>query len=351
MIFPLVAAGVVALAMAMSPAEAQTPFTGKGQVPTTPPPKAASAQPAQPAQQSAPSAVPPARVPMSAEVQKQAIYQSEGVFPEMDRSGAGGQIQEAWNLSEAREGVYATRLCEDCVYKVRTREFMTTTLVLPEDAVIVAPVELGDPVGFKAKVIAANKIVVRPSAYGMDTNLNVTTKSGAVYPFYIRSESFNSVHVPDLVVKILGREKPGIIEVPAPAVPGQAKEETAPTPDDKTAAAIHDLVNPKPAAGDFVRNVPFDPAKLHGWGDYKLWGDEELKPETVYRDDFFTYVRYGKKWDGMELSTGYVTIDGIDELVNTRVQGTTFIIESVSPLITLKNGKKYLCIQYTGEAP
>lgn len=272
----------------------------------------------------------------------QAKFQAEGVFPDMTRPGAGGQIQDAWNKSDPGEGVHVQRLCENCVYKIRTREFMTTTVILPEDAVI-SSVDPGDQVGFQIKVKSANKLAVRPTSWGMDTNVNVYTKSGAVYPIYVRSETVNSMNIPDLVVKITGKEKPPSIE--GISVEHEAKgAENSGKPGDKLAPKIK-------KTGDFVRHVPVDPAKFHGWGDYKLWGEEELKPETVWRDDFFTYIRYGKKWDGMELSTGYVTIDGIDELVNSHVEGSVFVIESVSPLITLKNGKKYLCIQYTGETP
>lgn len=343
----------LALAISSSlifPVLAQTALGGK--VPMTPPAKTLPLAPPaipQPGPPGAPTPLTP-MAPMPESIHRQAIMQSEGVFPDLDRMGAGGQIQEAWNLSEAHAGVYATRACENCVYKVRTRELMTTTLVLPEDTVI-ASADLGDPQGFRVQVKAANMIAVRPSAWGLDTNLNVFTKSGAIYPFYLRSESFNSVHVPDVVVKILGREKPeaGAIEIPASARPAEAAP--AAKAGSRSAEAMHDLANPKPAGGDFVRTVPFDPAKLHGWKSYSLRGAEELKPEIVYRDDFFTYIRYGAKWDGMELSSAYVTIDGIDELVNSRVQGSTFIVESVAPLITLKNGKKFLCVRYAGDTP
>jgi ComB9 competence protein len=50
----------------------------------------------------------------------------------------------------------------------------------------------------------------------------------------------------------------------------------------------------------------------------------------------------------VELPTAYVVVDGIDELVNTRVQGTTFIVESTHRLITLKSGQSFMCIQYKG---
>ena len=292
-------------------------------------------------------------MPMSEDVYKQAIYQSEGVYGDLDRPAAGGQIQAAWDISDARDGVYITRMCEDCVYKVRTRQFMDTTLVLPEDAVISGTPDLGDPAGFKIQVRAPNKLVVRPVMYGIDTNLNIYTKSGEVYPFYIRSEGFNSVHIPDVVVKILGRERP----IPPPSanenanIGSERQGNGKAKPNGIRAAAVHGLTTPTPDRGDFVRSIPFDPAKLHGWNDYKLWGDDELKPVIVFRDDEFTYIDYGKNWDSVELPTAYVVNDGIDELVNTRVQGSTFIIESVAPLISLKSGKKHLCIQYTGDTP
>ncbi|MGE4278209.1 MAG: TrbG/VirB9 family P-type conjugative transfer protein [Magnetospirillum sp.] len=331
---PVLMGALFALGVVVVPAEAQTPFGGKGQpVAPTPPPK--TTQPSQQQMQAQPAA----RVPMSPDMAKQAEYQSEGVFPEMSRPGAGGQVQDAWNDAEPRAGVYVQKLCDDCVYKVRTREFMTTTLILPDDAVITSA-DPGDAVGFSVKIKASNKLAVRPASWGQDTNLNVYTKSGAVYPFYIRSETVNSMNVPDLVVKIVGREKPAPVEVVAPAGTGI---------DDKEKEAGASAMKPTDGKKKgVIRHVPMDVSKFHGWEDYELSGDSELKPETIWRDDFFTYVRYGQKWDGMELSTGYVTVDGIDELANSHVEGTTFVIESVAPLITLKNGKRFLCIRYTG---
>jgi len=357
------------------PAVAQTPFGAQArQVPPVspaPPGRPAALQnvPArttQPVAQSvAPASQPEApAMPVPASVIRQAEQQLQGQFPAMARAGVGGQVQDAWNESAPREGVQSFRLCEDCVYKVRLREFMATTIILPEDTEV-ATADLGDTAGFQVKVKSANMIAVRPASYGLDTNLNVYSKSGAVYPFYLRAESFNSKNVPDLVVKIIGREKPATIDGAAIAGSAadakegaagdegrrekEAKGEGGAKEGDKAAAAVEALANPKPPAGDFVRNVPFDPSKLHGWKDYKLWGDETLKPETVFRDGHFTYIQYGSKWDALELPSAYVVVDGIDELVNSRVQGTTFIIESVSPLITLKSGKQYLCVQYTGE--
>jgi ComB9 competence protein len=354
----------------ISPAGAQTPFGAQArQVPPTPPgkppaPQAVPARTTQPVPQSvAPTVqVEAPSVPVPASVIKQAESQLNGQFPTMARAGVGGQVQDAWNESAPREGVQSFRLCDDCVYKIRLREFMATTIILPEDAEV-STADLGDTAGFQVKVKAANMIAVRPASYGLDTNLNVYSRSGAVYPFYLRAESFNSKNVPDLVVKIIGREKPATIDGPAIGAPdakdgaagdkgrqgNEGAGEGAGKDADKAAAAVEALTNPKPPAGDFVKNVPFDPSKLHGWKGYKLWGEEALRPETVFRDEYFTYIQYGSKWNALELPSAYVVIDGIDELVNSRVQGTTFIVESVAPLITLKSGKQFLCVQYTGD--
>ncbi len=361
MIRPLIPALGVAAASALllssacvSEASAQTPLGNQGrQVSKTPPGKTPN-QAAGPATAEAPS------VPMPESVVKQAERQLEGNFPAMARSGVGGQVQDAWNDAGEREGVHTFRLCEDCVYKVRVREFMATTIILPEDARI-ADIDLGDPAGFQFKVKAANKVAVRPASYGMDTNLNVYTQTGAVYPFYLRAESFNSKNVPDVVVKILGRETEPTVESQIAALPaspeGERQEEKKgpeepgdgpDKPEDKAKAAVEALTNPKADDGDFVRSIPFDPSELHGWNAYKLWGDESLRPETVFQDGQFTYIQYGGKWDAVELPTAYVVIDDIDELVNSRVKGSTLIVESVAPLITLKSGKQFLCVQYTG---
>lgn len=355
-------------------AAAQTAFgSTRRPVSTTPPPATTAPQQAQNNVPAAPPmpAMPSADLPVSSAVVRQAEAQIDGNFPAMKRAEVGGQIQDAWNEANPRDGVQNFRLCDDCVYKVRTREFMTTTVILPNDAKI-ATADLGDPNGFQVKVKAANMVAVRPVSYGMDTNLTIYTESGRVYPIYVRAESFNSKNVPDVLVKIVGQEAPPKIETiavePAPGAPGdegRREKDDAPgaekksgggeTKGDKIASAVEAMTNPKAAPGDFVQHEPFDPSELHGWRDYKLWGGgddaDELKPVAVFRDKKFTYLQYGRKYPALELPTAYVTRDGIDELVGSRVQGTTYIVEATARLITLKNGKSYVCIQYTGEQP
>ncbi|WP_349600757.1 TrbG/VirB9 family P-type conjugative transfer protein [Thalassospira sp. NFXS8] len=141
-------------------------------------------------------------------------------------------------------------------------------------------------------------------------------------------------------------------ETPGGAASGAtAKSETANANNKELAAAVHDLGDTDPGTpkDDFIADAGFDPNKLRGWGDYDLWGDDELRPVTVFRDDYFTYIRFGDRWKDLELPTAYVVVDGVDELVNTRIQGHTYIIESTQRLISLKSGKKFLCIEYEGD--
>jgi len=329
---------------------------------------ALAATPASPVRPPVPSNAPvqaqsqPAPLPLPDSVAIQAEEQAEGFFGTLVRPRTPGQIQEVWDQAEPEEAVYTAEMCEACTYKIRTREFMVTVIELPRGEEI-ASVDLGDNGGFSVKARGKRRLAVRPVGHGYDSSLVVYGKSGALYPFYLRAEGFNSYAVPDLVVRIAG----AVATDTGIAVPGfqsNTSGETSPIPEGQAGDIAGDpglsgargivagLTETAPGTpeGDFVASAPFDPNALRGWGDYTLWGDKELRPETVFRDDHFTYIRFGKRWKDIELPTAYVVVDGIDELVNTRVQGQTYIIESTRPLITLKSGESFLCIEYEGEA-
>ena len=266
-------------------------------------------------------------------------------FPDLHQPGRisaeTATIQRAWDDAPGEAGIAEYRLCGSCVYRVRTRELMVTTVVLPAD-VRIEQVDLGDPVGFEIQTRGGNMVVVRPRAFGIDSNMNVYTDKG-VMSFYLRAEGFDSDHVPDLVVRITAG--------------GPLPESTIERPDPRKApprAPTGSLLKPVDPAeltrqsGAKTGDISFDPAKLRGWGDYSLRGAESLRPETVFRDDHFTYIHFGDRWTDIELPVAFVVIDGIDETVNTRVQGQTLIVESTSRKISLKSGESYLCIEYSG---
>ena len=288
------------------------------------------------------------QAPLSEASAEQARAQRGGDYGTMERPGmGGGQIQSAFDTSRPSDGVYEARQSRACVHKIRTREFMISTVILPEGTEIAA-VDLGDPAGFQAEIRSSNVIAVRPNGYGMDTSMTAHAGGGRVFAFYVRAEGHNSNNIPDLVAMIHGTGLPagkagkraGDGAEPA-AAPG------APSTGGFGASGEGTMVSRETGEDeDFVERVEFDPATLHGWGDYRLWGSDELRPEAVFRDKRFTYLRYGEKWDGLDLPVAYVVVDGIDELVNTRVQGRTYIIESTAKLIALKSGLRHLCVEY-----
>jgi len=294
-------------------------------------------------------------LPVPQSVVDQAKAQAQGNFTTMRRTSVGGQVQEAWDAADKKDGVFLYQYCRNCTYKAVLREHMVTVIEFPNGETI-DKADVGDSAAFQVEIRGPNRLAVKPSGFGVDTNLIVYGKSGAIYPVYMRAESFNSKNLPDLLVRIEGTipEKgtwPDVIgEAKEAASSGIEASEILPLQAD----AVAGLKKPDPlrAEGDFVQEAPFDPDKLRGWGDYKLWSGgtngADLKPETVFRDDYFTYIRFGEAWKDIELPTAYVVVDGIDELVNTRVQGRTFIVESTQKLISLKSGESFLCIEYEG---
>jgi len=348
---PVSLAGVVALVLAAAlavPAHAQTA------VPTSVP---TPGSPSQGGSQGTMGQAPPVPVlPMPESVVWQANEHQRGSYGYLVRPRSPGQIQEVWNETRPAAAIYATDLCRDCTYKVRLREWMVTVIELPRGEEIDA-VDIGDAKGFQVSKRGPRRLALRPIGAGYDSNLVVYGKSGVVYPIYLRTEGFNSENAPDLLVRINGAvAMPGQRHLALVALGESGRPPVTAGPPADAVPAMSEAVrgltetDPLTPAGDFVADAVFDPATLRGWGEYELWGsDDSLKPETVFRDDHFTYLRFGERWKDIELPTAYVVVDEIDELVNTRVQGQTYIIESTRPLITLKSGQSYLCIKYTGE--
>lgn len=377
------AAGLTLLAFGHMPASAQTARTiGGVQTPSPRPVVQSQASQSVGTVQQVPPLHPGVPVPDSMVLQ--ARQQAEGQFTQMQRGSVGGQVQEAWDRSKSGDSIHKEPLNEDGDYKVRLREYMVTLIELPRGEKIAA-YDIGDPENYDVKQRGESRLAVKPIGYGIDTNLLIYGQSGVVYPMYLRTESLNSRNIPDTRYVIEGlvriEKSAGLADhdgsdSQAGGERGATGQVAAPDGDDRgmegfvstsslsssrpagnglaapSMAALADAskaVNSKSAKPDFVDDVPFDPGKLRGWGDYRLSGSgDDLKPETVFRDDHFTYIRFGDKWKDIELPTAYVVVDGIDELVNTRIQGTTLIVESTQRQISLKSGKSYLCIEYRG---
>ncbi|CCQ75755.1 TrbG/VirB9 family P-type conjugative transfer protein [Magnetospira sp. QH-2] len=285
--------------------------------------------------------------------------QSAGKFirPE-DVGRAAGQTQGAWKRAAKAEAVKIYDICRDCFYPVVTREFMVTTIELSNGDEIKA-FDLGDTVGFQVKTRGKSRLAIRPKFVGVDTNLNVYTKSGAVHAFYVSSESIKSKQVPHVVVRLAGRggdlgnwkeiEEREILppvagaEVPVSETNGQPRAKVPP-------AMAKETNGPKEMDFDYVQSGKCNVHGDYGFGEFKVFGDKDLAPVQVFRNDCFTFIYYGpERWKTLELPTAYMVWDEVDEVVNTRVLGRhTLVVENVGKMITLKAGQKHLCIEYTG---
>ena len=262
------------------------------------------------------------------------------------------QFQQAWEHSSPDQGVYVTQVCPNCIYRMQTRELMVSTIQLPKLEKI-AGFDLGDQSTFSAERRNDYTLAIQPLAYNVDTNLNIYTESGMVYPFYVRSLPFQSNLIPDLLVRI---EDNGLVpgkfglktlhdvsEVMEKVIPEQIQEKVT------VSEVLENLKTPEQTEEDFVRTIEFDPASLMGFDGYQVFGsaDRKLRPKIVFRDKAFTYIQWDD-WDNFDQLTAYVVKHGIDTLVNTRVRGRTLIIESTADLISLKNRDSYLCLRWKG---
>lgn len=304
------------------------------------------------------------RLPVPDSVLEQAREQFDGDYGQLVRPRSPGQTQRAWDENDATDAVHTAALCDGCVYKMRVREWFVSLIQLPEGERIESA-DVGDPSGFTVERRSDNRLMVKPLGAGYDSTLVVYGESGRIYPFYLRAEGFNSTNTPDVIFKIEGRvpdidrlatqvvfEPHGATDAAEQEMPDIRPESTGEREGNDLDEIVSDLqtTEPETPAEDFVANVEFDPAKLRGFDQYEIWGDDDtLVPERVYRDDHFTYIDFGDKWKDMELPVAYVVVDDIDETVNTRVQGRVYIVESTRELITLKSGKSFLCIKYKGE--
>lgn len=287
--------------------------------------------------------------------------------------GPAGQVQKAWNQDimstgavTSGKGTVTFEECEECVYQIVTREMMISTIKLPAGETIITPIDVGESTSFEVKARGQNRIAVRPLLAGVDSNVVVYTKSGKEYQFYVQSDGFNSKRIPHLKIKIKGDENELAVmdESQLPKVGSNVSHFKSVKSENplKVDAAISTFTpssgkTEAPIGGpkeeekkDYIESVSFKPGGIHGFLKYSTFGSKELEPVAVYRNERFTFIHYGDKWTELELPTAYVVYDDVDELVNTRVEGSTFIIESLSNVITLKAGQKHLCIVYDGSA-
>ena len=262
-----------------------------------------------------------------------------------------GAVQEAWSGADAKAGIYSVAYRPDEIIRLRVREKMPVTIVLP-DWEEVGPVANGDPFVFGYQQIQKNMVVVEAAQIGADASLTIVGRlSGRVYAFYLRAEGFSSTEIPDVVVyvKAAAPNGAGMMATRPPAL-SPTDDVPAATPAAASAATASARSTRKSGLNDpdYLQETSFDPEKLQ-FG-FTMAGDRTIAPERVFSDGVFTYFDFGGRWTGTDLPAVWRVVDGVDTPQNTRIRGTMLIAEATGAF-TLRNGQRVVCIRPEGWEP
>jgi len=87
--------------------------------------------------------------------------------------------------------------------------------------------------------------------------------------------------------------------------------------------------------------------------DYKLSGDEHLRPDHIFDDGQHTYLIYPNDGRFRELPTLLLVVNGKSELVNFRVDGSRYIVDRLfdKAILVVGVGKKQTRVTITRETP
>lgn len=87
--------------------------------------------------------------------------------------------------------------------------------------------------------------------------------------------------------------------------------------------------------------------------DYKLSGDQHLRPDHVFDDGQHTYLIYPNDGRFRELPTLLLVVNGKSELVNFRVDGSRYIVDRLfdKAILVVGVGKKQTRVTITRETP
>jgi ComB9 competence protein len=269
-------------------------------------------------------------------------------------------VQKAWDdpvpaPGQISPGIRRIKYNPLKVERIRIRQLSKPTIQLPEceslppgDTGIVN----GDSYSFTAKRKGENEVEIFTAYAGVDTNIQLKAVSGRTYLFYVRGESVKTEIITDFRILI---EDPAHCGASA-AGPVSGEVETVRSGALGMGPPGMGPLGAGVAKKDFVRDIPFDRAKLR-FDDYALFAksvkDAEIAPERVANDGVFTYLDFGDRIDRIKFPVAYLTVDDTDTIVNQRIigqHGQILVVEAIGD-ITLKNNERIVCVRYTQRTP
>lgn len=262
----------------------------------------------------------------------------EGPCPRLERKHSLGAIQQGWEGAPSTAGAYGVTYSQKEVIRLRLREFMTTTVVLPswekiEDIII------GDASTFDATKATDHILLLKTKEFiGADSTITVIGGSGLVYTFYVRSEGFNTTPLPHLRVHV---HVPGDVPRSFPDTRKHYGQEKG--GNHQTSSGLSSPQDDKAlvAQSDYPSSLPPRMDRLNF--QWSMSGDPSIAPQQVFSDGIRTWFNFGSHLEEQDLPVVSRVIDGVDTPINTRLEGSLVIAESVG-VFTLRNGKRVVCV-------
>jgi ComB9 competence protein len=273
--------------------------------------------------------------------------QKDGKFPRLERQHTLGAIQRAWDKAPSQAGIYTVTYSQEQLIRLRLREFMTTTVVLPSWEMI-EEIFVGDASTFEAVQKGNHILLLRCKEFvGADSNISVIGKSGLVYTFYVRSEGYNSENLPDLRVHV---HVPG--EVPMSfsleGESGGKEKGRLKTSASRTALSSEERMNETASNLEYPSTLSLKLSRLNF--KWSMAGDSDIAPRQVFSDGIRTWFNFdngtGKLLEQQDLPVIARVIDGVDTPVNTRIEGSLVIAETEG-MFTLRSGARTICVYPT----
>lgn len=251
------------------------------------------------------------------------------------------QIQEIFTNSDSRANHKEYTYSPDITMKLRLREYMNTSVVLPEGENIKA-YSLGDGKNFSFSAVRLTKdqptniFEVWGKFPGADTSLKVYGESGQIYVFYLKIDSVASKEHPTLIVYV---NDPDLKDFQSSFTgtkksPKKSKYTPKNQDDTETPDYLRSLKDANPADLNFAYQVADN--------------ESELAPIRIFDDGHFTYFQFGEEnLDSVRnLPAFYRVVDGTDQpFTNLQKEGGFVIATTTHDRWTLKSGRKWLCIR------
>lgn len=249
------------------------------------------------------------------------IEQNNGLFPELERKHiySLGAIQHVWDTSKSTDGVYVVYYHPYELIKIRVREYMNSTVVLPIWEKIKS-ILVGDENVVKVSRYNDYVFSIIPQQFiGADTNVSIIGSSGNIYNFYVRNEGYNSNKIPDLMIYVKSGTHLNVDQMKDNALEKSGNEDN----------------------NDYLSKVTYNPKNIRF--NYTMIGNRAIAPKQVFSDGYRTWFYYGNEIDRIQLPTIYIVRDKIDVPTNVFRIGESLVANDIGNF-TLKNGNKILCV-------